>query len=130
MALAETIKHADWQKEKHVPVVECPDQVKAGEVFAVKAWLGKGVSHPNTTEHHINTITLYFLPEGASVPFQVGQFNFSAHGESAKGPNEGPVYTDPSVAVSVKLSQSGTFIALSLCNIHGLWEGTKSITVA
>ncbi len=42
--------------EKHVPVIEYPDQVRADEFFAVKATLGKAVAHPNTTEHHIRWI--------------------------------------------------------------------------
>jgi superoxide reductase len=28
---------ADWKTEKHVPVIECPEQVKADEFFEVRA---------------------------------------------------------------------------------------------
>jgi superoxide reductase len=45
------IQKADWKTEKHVPVIECPDTVKAGEMFEVKVTLGKEIAHPNTTEH-------------------------------------------------------------------------------
>jgi len=42
--LSEHIQTADWKSEKHVPVIECPDKVKAGEIFQVKVTLGKEVS--------------------------------------------------------------------------------------
>ena len=67
-SLSEFVKHADWQNEKHVPVIEAPAQVKAGEWATVTVSVGKGIPHPNTTEHfiawlapivsHISTITL------------------------------------------------------------------------
>lgn len=127
--LGEKLQHADWKKEKHVPVIEAPDEVKAGKVFEVRVTLGKDIGHPNTTEHHISYITLYFEPEGGRFVHQVGHFEFSAHGESVEGPNQGPVYTHHSVLTSVKLEKSGTFYAMALCNIHGLWESTKAISV-
>ncbi len=129
MKLNEQIQEADWKKEKHVPVIECADEVKAGEVFEVKASLGKEITHPNTTEHHIRWISLYFRPEGEKFTYQVGQYEFSAHGESAQGANEGPIYTHHEVTASLKLNKSGTLFALALCNIHGLWESSKEIKV-
>ncbi len=125
--LSERIQKADWKKEKHVPVIECPDQVKPGEFFEVKVSLGKEVAHPNTTEHHISWITLYFHPEGEKFTHQVGHFEFSAHGESTAGPNQGPVYTHHGVTALLKVSKPGTLHALALCNIHGLWESSKEI---
>jgi hypothetical protein len=50
MPLADKIQHADWRQEKHVPVIECPDQVPSDEFFDVKVTLGKALAHPNTTE--------------------------------------------------------------------------------
>ena len=32
--LNELIRQDDWKKEKHVPVIECDDHVKAGESSA------------------------------------------------------------------------------------------------
>jgi superoxide reductase len=124
------VPSADWKKEKHVPVIECEDEVQAGELFEVKVSLGKEVAHPNTTEHHIAWISLYFHPEGAKFPHQVGHFEFAAHGESTAGPNEGPVYAHHAVVVSMKTTMPGTLHALALCNIHGLWEGSKEISLA
>ena len=125
--LSERIQKADWKKEKHVPVIECPDQVKADEVFEVKVSLGKEIAHPNTTEHHISWVALYFHPEGEKFTHQVGRFEFSAHGESTAGPNQGPVYTHHAATASLKVSKPGTLHALALCNIHGLWESSKEI---
>ena len=127
--LAEHIQHADWKKEKHVPVIEAPDRVEPDEFFEVKASLGKEIAHPNTTEHHIRWIILYFQPEGEKFTYEVGRFEFNAHGESTAGPNEGPVYTHHEVTASMKIKKPGTLFAHSLCNIHGLWESSKAIAL-
>ncbi|MBL7117709.1 MAG: class II SORL domain-containing protein [Candidatus Syntrophoarchaeum sp.] len=121
------IQYADWKKEKHVPAIECPSEVKAGEFFVVKVTLGKGIAHPNTTEHHIRWINVFFHPEGEKFSYHVGNFEFSAHGESTEGPNKGPVYTHHEVAFSMRINKPGTIHALALCNIHGLWETAKEI---
>ena len=125
----ERIQQADWKSEKHVPAIEAPAEVAAGESFGVKVSLGKEIAHPNTTEHHISYITLYFHPEGGKFTHQVGHFEFSAHGEAVSGPNEGPVYTNSEVAISLKINTSGTLHAVALCNIHGLWESSQEIAV-
>jgi superoxide reductase len=125
--IGEKIQHADWTSEKHVPVIECPNQVKADEVFAVTATVGKEIAHPNTTEHHIRWIVLYFHPEGEKFTYEVGRFEFNAHGESVQGANQGPVYTHSMVSAAIKINKPGTLHALSYCNIHGLWESKKEI---
>ena len=120
---------ADWKSEKHVPVIECPDEVAADEMFDVTVSLGKEVAHPNTTEHHIRWIQLYFKPEDDKFTYQVGNFEFSAHGESVDGADKGPVYANHSAIGSMKISKPGTLLATALCNIHGLWENSKAIKV-
>jgi superoxide reductase len=125
--MSERIQTADWKAEKHVPVIDCPDTVSSTEPFEVKVTLGKAAAHPNTTEHHIRWITLYFHPEGEKFTTEVGQFTLSAHGESVKGPNEGPVYSNPTVSTNLRISKPGTLHAVALCNIHGLWESSKEI---
>ena len=127
--IGEAYQSADWKVEKHVPVIECPDQVKADEMFDVKISLGKEVAHPNTTEHHIRWIQLFFKPDGGKFAYQVGNFEFTAHGESVEGANKGPVYTHHSATASMKIKKSGTLFATALCNIHGLWENSKMIKV-
>jgi superoxide reductase len=120
---------ADWKTEKHVPIIECADSVKSGEGFDIKVSIGKEIAHPNTTDHHIRWIQVYFQPKGGKFPFHLANCEFTAHGESVEGPDKGPVYTHHSVTVAIKLSQPGTIYALSLCNIHGLWENSKEIKV-
>lgn len=127
--LGERIQQADWKKEKHVPVITCPEQVKAGEFFNVEVTIGKEIAHPNTTEHFIAWIALYFQPEGEKFTHEVGRYQFAAHGESVAGPNQGPVYAHHGVTTAVKLNKSGTLHALALCNIHGLWESSQEIKV-
>ncbi len=124
---SERIQRADWKKEKQVPVSEAPEQVAAGEFFEAKVTLGKEIAHPNTTEHHISWITLFFQPEGSKFTHQVARFEFSAHGESVAGPNEGPVYTHHEASTSLKISKPGTLYALAKCNIDGLSESSKEI---
>jgi len=128
--LSEHVHSADWKSEKHVPVIECLDQVKKDEIFGVKVSLGKEIAHPNTTEHHIRWIKLFYYPEGAKFSFDIGTFEFNAHGESTYGANQGPVYTNHQVTASMKISKPGILHALAYCNIHGLWESSKEIKVA
>ena len=125
----ERIQHADWKSEKHVPVIECPDEVQAGEMFPVKVTLGKEIAHPNTAEHHIAWITLYYDAEGDKFVYDVAHLEFNGHGASTAGPNTGPVYTHPEATVSMKVDRPGTLHALAYCNIHGLWEFSKEISV-
>ena len=130
MKMGELFQSGDWKNEKHVPVIECPASVKADTVFNVSISIGKEIGHPNTTEHHIRWIKLYFKPDGDKFSYEVGNFEFNAHGECVEGANQGPVYTDHSVTAKMKIKKPGVLLAASLCNIHGLWENTAQITIA
>ena len=127
--LGDRIQTSDWKKEKHVPVIECSDQVTQDEAFEVTVSLGKEIAHPNTTEHHISWISLYFHPEGDKFTYDVGRFEFNAHGQSVAGPNQGPVYTHHAVTAWLKIDRPGTLHAASYCNIHGLWESSREIGI-
>jgi len=127
--LGEMVKTADWKSEKHVPVIEAPDTVKAGEFFQVSVVVGKEIAHPNTTEHHIAWIAIHFIPDGAKVSYEIGRFEFSAHGQSVAGPNLGPVHTDGSVVTRIKISAPGAICATAYCNIHGLWESDRAVSI-
>ncbi len=120
--IGEYIQEADWKKEKHAPVIEAPTKVKAGEPFTVEVSVGKEIPHPNTAEHHIAWIDVFFQPEGNKFLYQVAHFEFSAHGEVN-------TFTEPIGAFTMKVEKSGTIRALSLCNIHGLWESSVAIEV-
>ena len=129
MRIGDLIQESDWKTEKHVPVIDSPDVVKKDVFFEVTAAIGKEVAHPNTTAHHISWITLYFLAEGEKFPYQIGKFEFNAHGASVQGPDTSTVYTHHKVTAWVKTSKPGVIFALSLCNIHGLWENSKQIKI-
>jgi superoxide reductase len=127
--LNELYQSADWKAEKHVPVIEAPEQVAKGEFFKVTATIGKAIAHPNKTEHHIAWITLYFQPEGEKYPVEIARCDFSAHGASLQGPDTSTVYTQHEATVSFKTDKPGTILAASLCNIHGLWQSSKPLVV-
>jgi len=127
--ISEEVKKADWKSEKHVPVIECEDRVNPGYPAAVKVTVGKAVAHPNTTAHHIRWIDLYFTTEDTEVPVHLGRFEFAAHGESTEGADKGPAYMHHQVQTSVTLTKSGKLQAMACCNIHGLWESRRDITV-
>ena len=129
MKFGEVIKSADWKNEKHVPVIEAPTTVVVGEKFEIKVCVGKEIAHPNTTEHHIRWIQIYFKPDSGQSAYELIKIDFSAHGESAKGANEGPCYTEPFVSTVTKLSEGGDLIVVAYCNIHGMWENSIKITV-
>ncbi len=123
------IQSADWKKEKHVPLIEVPDKVKKGQIFQVKASVGKEIAHPNKTEHHIRWITLYFHAKEGKFPYQIGRAEFTAHGESTEGPDTSTIYTHHEAVLSFKTDKPGTIHAVSYCNIHGLWQNSKEIEV-
>ncbi len=127
--LGEFFQAADWKTEKHVPVIECPDSVESGEKFEIKISVGKEISHPNTTEHHIRWMQVFFQPEGEKYSYQLANCEFTAHGESVEGANEGPAYTDHTATVVGMIKKPGAVHALSFCNIHGLWENSKEVKI-
>ena len=129
-SMKELFQSADWKKEKHVPVIEAGSTVKKGEVASITVSVGKEIAHPNTVEHHIRYIEVYFLAEGEKFPLQLARAEFSAHGESAQGANAGCAYTHPQVSITLKLEKSGTLVASAYCNIHGLWESSQALTAA
>jgi superoxide reductase len=127
--LKELVQTADWKKEKHVPVIDAPDIAPKGAYFKLTVAVGKEIPHPNTTEHYIAWIAVFFLPDGEKFPCEVGRFEFSSHGSSAQGPNTSTVYTHPETAVTLKTDKPGTLMASSYCNIHGLWTSSRRIDV-
>jgi len=120
---------SDWKQEKHVPVIEAPEKAKKGEFVLIEVSVGKKIPHPNTTEHHIRWIEVYFLPQGEKFPQQISRLEFASHGESTLGPNTSTVYTHPEGVIRFKTDKPGTIIASSYCNIHGLWHNSQSISV-
>jgi superoxide reductase len=127
--LKELFQTADWKTEKHVPAIEAPEAIKKGESVNITVTVGREIAHPNKAEHHIRWIAVYFQPDGDKFPYQIGRAEFTAHGESVKGPDTSTVYTHPRVRLDFKTEISGLVHAASYCNIHGLWQSSKKITV-
>lgn len=127
--LKDLLQTADWKKEKHVPVIDGKDKIRKGEDIVITVSVGKEIPHPNTTEHHIRWIEVYFLPKGEKFPCQIGRYEFNAHGESAQGPNTSTVYAQPELSLRFKTEKSGSVFASSYCNIHGLWQSSKELAL-
>ncbi len=130
MPIGEHIRREDWKKEKHVPVIDIPAQVVADQMFQVTVTVGKEIPHPNTTEHHIRWIEVYFMPQGGQYIYDIARFEFNAHGESVQGANQGPAYTHSMGSTMFKVKGPGTIHAIAYCNIHGLWESEQAVTLA
>ena len=104
-------------REKHVPHIEAPAKVKAGEPFEVTVIVGKEVAHPNAIEHHIKWIQLYAKEEGDRPVIHVATFDM------------GPTYAARRVTRPVILKKSSTLYALDYCNIHGVWDNSVEVAV-
>ncbi|EFI41527.1 class II SORL domain-containing protein [Peptoniphilus sp. oral taxon 386] len=115
--LTETVQSGDWKNEKHVPVIHVENN---GEELVVKAFVGEEIAHPNTLEHHISWIKLFFQPEGAKFPIEIGSYEFKVHGEEE-------LFTKPEVVSTLKTTKKGILYAMSYCNIHGLWENSQEV---
>lgn len=118
MSFKDIINSPDKEgKEKHIPVIESPDKVRSDEWFEVTVVIGKDVAHPNTLEHHIEGISLYYKEDGDKLAVKLAEFSPI------------PVHADSRVTVRVKIGNSGKVHAISSCNIHGIWESEKEIKI-
>ncbi|NAZ24377.1 MAG: desulfoferrodoxin [Thermofilum sp.] len=101
--------------ETHTPKIEAPDEAKAGEPFYIKIKVGP---HPNTLQHSIRWIEVYFEEEGRAFnPIMLSRIHLE------------PELVEPEVTLKLVLKKSGVIYALEYCNLHGVWEGRKAITV-
>jgi len=103
-------------KEKHVPVIDAPSEVKSDEPFQVTVTVGKEVPHPNTVEHHIKWIQVFAAIDGRN-PVHIATFDL------------GPTFAEPKVTFTMRLQKSATLYAVEYCNIHGLWDYSVDIKV-
>ncbi len=104
-------------QEKHVPMITAPAMASIGAKFQVTVQVGKVVAHPNTLEHHIQSIELYFLADGTAALTKIGSVDL------------GPTFADPTVTFTVMLQSPSTLYALAYCNIHGVWDNQVQIHV-
>jgi superoxide reductase len=128
-AMKELYQSADWKKEKHVPAIEITTTPVKDQPVLILVSVGKEIAHPNTTEHHIEWIELYFHPAGEKFPYLLGRATFSCHAASAAGPNTSTVYSDPEAVFKLRTGKSGTIHAASYCNIHGLWTSSTELSI-
>jgi len=98
-------------EKKHLPVIDAPDKASAGETIQVSVEVGKLLAHPNEPTHHIEFIDLYedevYLTRA---DFTGGKVN-------------------PKVTFEVMLRKGGRLRAFCSCNLHGVWEGDKPISI-
>ena len=127
--LKDLLQSADWKTEKHSPVIEIQGAAQKGQPITISLSVGKEISHPNTSEHHISWIEAYFLPDGEKFPHFLGKFSFDSHGASVEGPNTSTVYTEPHCTVVLKTEKGGTILASSFCNIHGVWASATPLNL-
>ncbi|MBS4537657.1 class II SORL domain-containing protein [Clostridium sp. D2Q-11] len=120
--LGQLIQTGDWKGEKHVPVIHLPRKVKKGKDTEIRVSIGDEVKHPNSLEHHIKWMKVFYFAEDGKFPIQLSSFEFTAHGES-------DVYTEPVGVTSVILDKPGVIYVQAYCNIHGLWENSIEIIV-
>ena len=100
-------------EKKHHPVITAPDNVKSGKCFEVTIEVGKLLAHPNENGHFIEFIDLY-----------AGHEYLTRSHLTARA-------TCPVLKACVSLNEgSGPLRAFARCNMHGVWESTKPITVA
>ena len=120
--IGDKVQSADWKNEKHVPSIDSPDSLKSDQMVKVVVKVGKEIPHPNTVEHHISWIQVYFTPAESKFTYDLGRFSFNSHGD-------GPVRTESAAAFHFMTNKSGTLNAVSYCNIHGLWESSKAVII-
>lgn len=107
----DTANLTDLEK-KHTPVIDAPAKAKKDETFEVKAEVGKLLAHPNEPGHFIEWIELYCGDTFLGRNHYSGGASF------------------PQATFKVKLSHAhGPLKVWAKCNLHGLWEITKDISV-
>lgn len=93
-------------EQKHVPLIEAPKSVKAGQWFDVKIKVGFMREHPSTPKHWITKIKLFVNGrEIAKEKHYVGGINSSE------------------ATFRIRLQRSATLEAIEHCNLHGTWIG-------
>lgn len=98
-------------EKKHLPVIDAPDSVKAGEPFEVTVEVGRLLAHPNEPGHHIQWIVLL----NGSLTLAMVELI--------------PVGASPKVTLTITLEKTAKLRALERCNLHGEWEYVKDVKV-
>jgi len=96
-------------EKKHIPIIEAPNSVAAGESFKLTVHVGKLLTHPNEPGHHIQWVVLL----NGSLTLAIVHFT--------------PSTTQSKVSLEITLDKTSNIRALSRCNLHGEWEYSKTI---
>lgn len=104
-------------REKHVPHIEAPTKVRAGEAFQVVVTVGKETAHPNTIGHHIKWVQIFVKEDGPRPVIHMATFDFA------------PGYAEPRASFTLMLNESSHIIATGYCNVHGLWDNSVKVEV-
>jgi superoxide reductase len=124
-------------EKKHVPVIEAPSEVKAGEPFDVKVTVGD-IPHVMEEEHYIKWIELYLngnLVERKELQVSEGkaEATFTAVGTedmvSAREIRNCTVHGFGVCGICGTKSAIVNLRAVESCNVHGLWEDSKGIEI-
>jgi len=98
-------------EKKHYPTVEAPESASPRESFKVTVTVGKDLPHPDKGDHFIQWVDLYVDDAYLS------RLDFT------------PTVSGTPVSVTLKLNYDCTIRAISRCNLHGMWEGSKKIKI-
>jgi superoxide reductase len=99
-------------EKKHTPVITAPAKTKRDEVFEVKVEVGKLLAHPNEPGHFIEWIELYCGDTYLARTQLSGGTSF------------------PAAVFNIKLSHAcGPLKVWIKCNLHGIWESEKDISI-
>ncbi len=103
------------KRESHTPRIEVPATAKPDQQVNLKITVGP---HPNTVEHSIRWIAVFFQEEGRAFnPIILAKVSFNAQ------------TTEPEITLSVRFAKGGVIHALEYCNLHGLWSARREITI-
>jgi superoxide reductase len=100
-------------EKKHLPKIECPDIVEANKPFDVTINIGSGLDHPSELAHFIQWISLGRDDANMTMCEEVMQ----------------PKFTRPTVTFRIALDRNTVLVARESCNLHGIWENKKQVTV-
>ncbi len=94
---------------KHLPWIQFPEFIKAGEEFVLAVKIGEA-PHPMTAEHSIRCIRLYINGE---------QFECQVLKDKNKA----------QIDFKIKLEKDSLVSVVTECNLHGTWEAEKKIVL-
>jgi superoxide reductase len=111
----QTLKDGTDFEKKHVPMIECKDEVAVNELYEVKVH-SAGVDHPMEDGHFIQYIEL-----------RIGDLTVYRGSKTQ--------YVKPELTVTLKAPSEGheglkmKLKAFMFCNLHGLWTYEKEIAI-